>query len=73
MVVALLYEMQSPCNCFTLSLKAVAIVVEAIVGETTTMLRWRSTCQAGDVGAHDVLWRWSSKAKVMMAISYHLY
>ena len=32
MVVALLYEMQSPCNCFTLSLSA-RIVVEVIVGE----------------------------------------
>ena len=52
MVVALLYEMQSPCNCFTLSL-AVAIVVEAIVGKMTTMLRWRSRCQAGDDGDHD--------------------
>ena len=52
MVVALLYEMQSPCNCFTLSL-SIAIVVEAIVGETTTMLRWRSRCQAGDDGDHD--------------------
>ena len=31
MVVALLYEMQTPCNCFTLSLRA-AIVVEAIDG-----------------------------------------
>ena len=32
---------------------AVAIVVEAIVGETTTMLRWRSRCRAGDDGDHD--------------------
>ena len=32
---------------------ALAIVVEAIVGETTTMLRWRSRCQAGDDGDHD--------------------
>ena len=32
---------------------ALAIVVEAIVGETTTMLRWRSMCQAGDDGDHD--------------------
>ena len=31
----------------------VAIVVEAIVGETTTMLPWRSRCQAGDNGDHD--------------------
>ena len=36
-----------------LCLYAVAIVVEAIVGETTTMLRWRSRCQAGDDGDHD--------------------
>jgi hypothetical protein len=32
---------------------ALAIVVEAIVGETTTTLRWRSKCQAGDDGDHD--------------------
>ena len=32
---------------------ALAIVVEAIVGETTTMLRWRSRCRAGDDGDHD--------------------
>ena len=32
---------------------ALAIVVEAIVGETTTMLRWTSRCQAGDDGDHD--------------------
>ena len=31
----------------------VTIVVEAIVGETKTMLRWRSRCQAGDDGDHD--------------------
>ena len=30
-----------------------AIVVEAIVGETTTTLRWRSRCRAGDDGDHD--------------------
>ena len=29
------------------------IVIEAIVGETTTMLRWRSRCQVGDDGGHD--------------------
>ena len=29
------------------------IVVEAIVGKTTTMLRWRSRCQTGDDGDHD--------------------
>ena len=32
---------------------ALAIVVEAIDGETTTTLRWRSKCQAGDDGDHD--------------------
>ena len=52
MVIALLYEMQTPCNCFTLSL-AVAVVVEAIDGVTTMMLRWRSRCRAGDDGDHD--------------------
>ena len=31
----------------------VAIVVEAIDGVTTTMLRWRSRCHAGDDGDHD--------------------
>ena len=52
MVVALLYEMQMPCNCFTLSLSC-TIVVEAINGVTTTMLRWRSRCRAGDDGDHN--------------------
>ena len=28
-------------------------MVEAIVGKTTTTLRWRSRCQAGDNGDHD--------------------
>ena len=32
---------------------ALAIVSEAIVGETTTTLRWRSRCHAGDVGDHN--------------------
>ena len=32
---------------------AIAIVARAIVGETTTTLRWRSRCQAGDDGDHD--------------------
>ena len=31
---------------------AVAIVVVTIAGETTTMLRWRSRCQAGDDEDH---------------------
>ena len=44
------------CNLHVIALlyhKAVAIFVEAIVGETTTMLRWRSRCRAGDDGDHD--------------------
>ena len=44
------------CNCHVIALLyhyAVAIVVEAIVGKTTTMLQWRSRCQAGDDGDHD--------------------
>ena len=53
MVVALLYEMQSPCNCFTLSLSGSDSRSISIVGMTTTMLRWRSKCQAGDDGDHD--------------------
>ena len=32
---------------------ALVIVLEAIVGETNTTLRWRSRCQAGDDGDHD--------------------
>ena len=34
--------------------QAIAIVVEAMVSDTTTTLRWRSRCQAGDDGDHDV-------------------
>ena len=40
-VIALLYH------------QVVAIVIESIVGETTTMLRCRSRRQAGDDGDHD--------------------
>ena len=32
---------------------ALAIVVEAIVGEMTMTLRWRSRCRASDDGGHD--------------------
>ena len=32
---------------------ALAIVVEAIVGETTTTLQWRLRCRAGHNGDHD--------------------
>ena len=31
---------------------ALAIVVEAIVGETTLMQQWRSRCRVGDDGDH---------------------
>ena len=52
----------------------VAIVVEAIVGETTKMLRWRSRCHAGDDDDHDGASEMEiTKHKMMMAISYHLY
>ena len=44
---------------------ALAIVVKAIVGETTTTLRWRSRCRAGDDG--------DQKHKMMMAISCHIF
>ena len=40
-VIALLYRYE------------LAIVAEAIVGETTTAQRWRSRCRAGDDGDHD--------------------
>ena len=42
---------------------ALAIVVDAIVGETTTTLRWRSRCQAGDDGDHDGALEMGSKAQ----------
>ena len=44
------------CNRHVIALLyhyALKIVVEAIVGEMTTMLRRRSRCQAGDDGDHD--------------------
>ena len=44
------------CKCHVIALLyhyALAIVVEAIVGETITALRWRSRCEAGDDGDHD--------------------
>ena len=44
------------CNRHVIALLyhyAVAIVVEAIVGETTTMLQWTSRCQVGDDGDDD--------------------
>ena len=39
------------------------IVVEAIICETTMMLRWRSRCRAGDDGDHDDAGRWRSKGQ----------
>ena len=52
MVVALLYAMQSPCNCFTLSLSG---------SDSRRSNSWRddndatmdTRCQAGDDGDHD--------------------
>ena len=44
------------CNRHVIALLyhyAVAIVVEAIVDETTTTQRWRSRCRAGGDGYHD--------------------
>ena len=44
------------CNRHVIALLyryALAIVVEAIVGETTTTQRWRSRRRAGDDGDHD--------------------
>ena len=52
MVVALFYAVQSPCNSFTLSLSG-SDSHSNKVGETTTMLRGRSRCRAGDDGDHD--------------------
>ena len=52
MVVALLYAMQSPCNCFTLSLSG-SDSRRSNSWRDDNMLRWRSRCQAGDDGDHD--------------------
>src|SRR4051812_15517108 len=55
------------CNRHVIALLyhyAVAIVVEAIVGETTTPLRWRSRYQKPvTMEIMMVLWRWRSKAQ----------
>ena len=53
MVVALLYKIQTSCNFFTLSLSDSDSRRSNKVGETTTILRWRSRCQVGDDGDHD--------------------
>ena len=63
MVVALLYEMQMPCNCFTLSLSG---------SNSRRSNRWRKRqrCYDGDQGVKPVtmeimtvFWRWRSKAQ----------
>ena len=41
------------CNRHVISLLYHYVLVEAIVGETTTTLQWRSRYQAGDDGNHD--------------------
>ena len=53
------------CNRHVIALLfhyALAMVVEAIVGETTT-LRWRARCQAGDDGDHDIALEMEIKSK----------
>ena len=73
MVVALLYEMQSPCNCFTLSLSG---------SDSRRSNSWREDNDATMEIKVSRRWRWWSwrcfgdgdhKHKMMMAISYHLY
>ena len=73
MVVALLYEMQSPCNCFTLSLSG---------SDSCRSNSWRDDNDATMEIKVSHRWRWWSwrcfgdgdhKHKMMMAISYHLY
>ena len=73
MVVALLYEMQTPCNCFTLSLSG---------SDSRRSNRWRNNNDATMEIKVSRRWRWWSrrcfgdgdhKHKMMMAISYHLY
>ena len=49
-----LYCMKCKCHVIALLYHYVlAIVVEAIVGETTTTLRWRLKCRASEDGDHD--------------------
>ena len=63
MVVALLYEMQSPCNCFTLSLSGND-------SRKSNSWRKRQRCYDEDQGVKPVtmeimtvLWRWRSKVQ----------
>ena len=53
MVVTLLYEMQTPCNCFTLSL---------CVSDSCRSNNWRDENDA-TMEIMTVLWRWRSKAQ----------
>ena len=49
-----LYYIRCKCDVIALLYRyVIAIVAKEIVGETTTMLRWRSRCRAGDDGDHD--------------------
>ena len=73
MVVALLYAMQSPCNCFTLSLSG---------SDSRRSNSWRDDSDATMEIKVSRRWRWWSwrcfgdgghKHKMMMAISYRLY
>ena len=73
MVVALLYEMQSPCNCFTLSLSG---------SDSRRSNSWWDDNDASMEIKVSSRWRWWSRwcfgdgdqrHKMMMAISYHLY
>ena len=58
---------ESPCNCFTLSLR-VAIVVVAIVGDGN---HEDGAVMLVMMEIMPVLWRWRSKAQEEKAISYH--
>ena len=69
----LLYEMQTPCNCFTLSLSG---------SDSRRSNRWRNDNDATmEIKVSRRWWWWSRrcfgdgdhKHKMMMAISYHLY
>ena len=53
MVVALLYEMQSPCNCFTLSLSG---------SDSRRSNSWRDDHDA-TMEFMMLLWRWRSKSQ----------
>ena len=73
MVVALLYEMQSPCNCFTLSLSD---------SDSRRSNSWGDDNDAKMEIKVSRRWQWWSwrcfgdddqRHKMMMAISYHLY